>query len=89
MSKVERLERRSVISGIGQSQVGRRLGRTDIDLTVEACIAAIADAGLSRDDIDGLSTYPPGEWARAGSPGRRARTCRTRCACASTGTTGA
>jgi acetyl-CoA acetyltransferase len=52
------LERRAVISGIGQSEVGRHLGRSDIDLTVEACLAAVADAGLTRDDIDGLATYP-------------------------------
>src|ERR1700689_4019661 len=52
------LERRAVISGIGQSAVGRHLGRSDIDLTVEACLAAVADAGLTRDDIDGLATYP-------------------------------
>jgi acetyl-CoA acetyltransferase len=54
----EPLERRAVISGIGQSDVGRRLGRSDIDLTVEAAERAIADAGLMRDDIDGLATYP-------------------------------
>ena len=54
----EPLERRAIISGIGQSDVGRRLGRSDIDLTVEACLAAVADAGLTRDDIDGLATYP-------------------------------
>jgi acetyl-CoA acetyltransferase len=54
----EPLERRAIISGIGQSQVGRRLGRTDLDLTVEAGLAAIADAGLTRDDVDGLAAYP-------------------------------
>jgi acetyl-CoA acetyltransferase len=54
----EPLERRAVISGIGQSDIGRRLGRSEIDLTVEAGLAAIADAGLRREDIDGLSTYP-------------------------------
>ena len=54
----EPLERRAVVSGIGQSAVGRRLGRTELDLTVEACLAAVADAGLTRDDIDGLATYP-------------------------------
>jgi len=48
----------AVISGIGQSDVGRRLGREALDLTVEACLEAIADAGLTRDDIDGLATYP-------------------------------
>ncbi len=58
MSRPEHLERRSVISGIGQSAVGRRLGRSDLDLTVDACLAAIADAGLTRDDIDGLATFP-------------------------------
>jgi acetyl-CoA acetyltransferase len=54
----EPLERRAIISGIGQSAVGRRLGRGELDLTVEAALAAIADAGLTRDDIDGISTYP-------------------------------
>jgi acetyl-CoA acetyltransferase len=54
----EPMERRAIISGIGQSDVGRRLGRSDLDLTIEASLAAIADAGLERDDIDGLSTYP-------------------------------
>jgi acetyl-CoA acetyltransferase len=54
----EPLERRAIISGIGQSDVGRRLGRSDLDLTIDGCLAAIADAGLTRDDIDGLSTYP-------------------------------
>jgi len=52
------LERQAVISGIGQSAVGRRLGRTGLDLTLDACLAAVADAGLTRDDIDGLATYP-------------------------------
>ena len=50
--------RRAAITGIGHSQIGRRLRRGDLDLTVEACLAAIADAGLDRDDIDGLATYP-------------------------------
>lgn len=51
-------EHDSVFSGIGRSAIGRRLGRSPLDLTVEASLAAIADAGLTRDDIDGLSTYP-------------------------------
>jgi acetyl-CoA acetyltransferase len=51
-------ERDAVISGIGRSAVGRKLGRTGLSLTVESALAAIADAGLTRDDIDGLSTYP-------------------------------
>jgi acetyl-CoA acetyltransferase len=51
-------ERKAVISGIGQSAVGRKLGRSGISLTVEGALAAIEDAGLTRDDIDGISTYP-------------------------------
>ena len=51
-------ERDACISGIGQSDVGRRLHRNPLDLTLDACLEAIEDAGLTRDDIDGLSTYP-------------------------------
>jgi acetyl-CoA acetyltransferase len=54
-------EHQSVISGIGQSAVGRRLGRSAIDLTTEAAVNAIEDAGLSRQDIDGITTYPGGD----------------------------
>ena len=51
-------ERRSIISGIGQSDVGRRLGRSGLDLTIDAALEAIADAGLTPADIDGIATYP-------------------------------
>jgi len=54
----QRLERRAILSGVGQSQIGRRLFRTDLDLTCEAALAAIADAGLTTKDIDGLACYP-------------------------------
>jgi len=52
------LERRAAITGIGQSDVGRRLHRSPLDLTLDACLAAIEDAGLTRSDIDGVATYP-------------------------------
>jgi len=52
------LERRAVVSGIGQSAVGRRLGRDPLGLTIDACLDAITDAGLTVADIDGLATYP-------------------------------
>ncbi len=61
------LERTSAITGIGQSDVGRRLERDPLELTIDACLEAIADAGLDRSDIDGLSTYPGG--MMAGAPG--------------------
>ncbi|MGH2725731.1 MAG: thiolase family protein, partial [Actinomycetota bacterium] len=59
----DNLERRAVNSGIGQSQIGRRLNRSDLDLTLEACLEAIADAGLRREDIDGIASYPGGTGA--------------------------
>jgi len=54
----ELLERRAIISGVGQSAIGRRLFRTDMDLTADAALRAIADAGLTPDDIDGIASYP-------------------------------
>jgi acetyl-CoA acetyltransferase len=51
-------EQRSIISGVGQSAIGRRLGRSGLDLTIDAALAAVADAGLTVADIDGLATYP-------------------------------
>ncbi len=52
------IERRAVISGAGQSDVGRRLYRNPLELTLDACLAAIADAGLTTAEIDGVATYP-------------------------------
>jgi acetyl-CoA acetyltransferase len=55
---VEMIERRACITGVGQSEIGRRLRRNPLELTLDGCLAAIADAGLTTADIDGLSTYP-------------------------------
>jgi len=66
-------ERNVYVRGIGQSQVGRRLMRSEMSLTIEASLAAVEDAGLTIDEIDGLATYPgemniqPG-FAGPGSP---------------------
>ncbi len=60
-----KFEERVALTGVGQSAVGRRLMVDPLRLTVDACLAAVADAGLALDDIDGLSTYP----SRMGSPG--------------------
>jgi acetyl-CoA acetyltransferase len=49
---------KAVISGVGQSDVGRRLFRDPLELTLDACLEAIEHAGLDRSDIDGLATYP-------------------------------
>lgn len=52
------LERQAAITGIGQSQIGRRLFRGGLDLTIEATLAALENAGLSRTDIDGVACWP-------------------------------
>ncbi|HEY2831537.1 MAG TPA: thiolase family protein [Sporichthyaceae bacterium] len=56
----DKFEHDAVISGVARSAIGRRLGRSALDLTVDAAGAAIADAGLARGDIDGICTYPGG-----------------------------
>ena len=54
----DRFEHRAVLSGVGRSALGRRLMVDPLSLTIDACLEAVADAGLTLDDIDGLSTYP-------------------------------
>ncbi len=56
----ERFETRVALTGVGVSQVGRRLDRDPLGLAVDACRAAVEDAGLTLADIDGLATYPGG-----------------------------
>ena len=56
----DKFEDKVALTGIGMSEIGRRLMRPPLSLTIEASERAIADAGLTIDDIDGLSTYPGG-----------------------------
>jgi acetyl-CoA acetyltransferase/uncharacterized OB-fold protein len=58
MARAEKFEDKAAITGIGMSDIGRRLMVPPLSLTVQACERAVADAGLTLDDIDGLSTYP-------------------------------
>ncbi len=60
MRGTDRFERRAVISGIGQSEIGRQVERSGLQLTLDAILAAVADAGLTLDDIDGLAMFPGG-----------------------------
>lgn len=46
------------ISGIGMSEVGVRLKRRPLLLTVDAIREALDDAGLLAEQIDGVATYP-------------------------------
>lgn len=50
--------REAYITGLGMSEVGVRLARSPLGLTVDAVREAIADAGLTLDQIDGVATYP-------------------------------
>jgi acetyl-CoA acetyltransferase len=52
------MSREAYITGIGMSEVGVRLTRSPLGLTLDAVREAIADAGLTLDQIDGVSTYP-------------------------------
>jgi acetyl-CoA acetyltransferase len=62
-------ETTAVISGVGTSAVGRRLGQDPLDLTIDACLAAIADASLDLAAIDGLATYPGANGSTPGITG--------------------
>jgi acetyl-CoA acetyltransferase len=46
------------ITGIGQSQIGRGLTRHPLLLTIDAVREALAEAGLSIGQIDGVASYP-------------------------------
>ena len=66
---LEKFEDKSAITGIGASRLGRRLMIPTLSLTIEACRNAVTDAGLTFDDIDGLSTYPGLDVAGMGEGG--------------------
>jgi acetyl-CoA acetyltransferase len=51
--------RDAAIVGIGETKLGKRPGSTGIELQAEAVIAALADAGLGRADVDALFNLGP------------------------------
>jgi acetyl-CoA acetyltransferase len=57
---VPKFEDRVVISGIGQSAIGRRLDRSPLALTLDAVTAALDDAGIGPGDVGAITTYPGG-----------------------------
>jgi acetyl-CoA acetyltransferase len=48
---------RAAVAGVGYTSFTRRSDRTVLDQALEACEAAIADAGIERSAIDGVSTF--------------------------------
>jgi acetyl-CoA acetyltransferase/uncharacterized OB-fold protein len=57
-ARAEKFEDGVAVTGVGASEIGRKLMASPLALTVAAIRAAIDDAGLRAHDIDGLSTYP-------------------------------
>ena len=45
------------IVGVGYTPQGRVPERTALSFHLEACVNAIKDAGLNREDVDGLVCY--------------------------------
>ncbi|MGQ7794551.1 thiolase [Faunimonas sp. B44] len=56
MTSAHPLRGAAAIVGVGSAGCGDATGRTEIEITVEACRKAVADAGLRMSDIDGLVT---------------------------------
>jgi acetyl-CoA acetyltransferase len=54
---VNGLSRRAAIVGIGATEFSKDSGRSELRLAAEAVRAAIEDAGLTPDDVDGLVTF--------------------------------
>ena len=52
-----RLKDKYAIAGIGMTPQGAVPGRTSLSFHLEACAAAIKDAGVLKEEIDGLICY--------------------------------
>ena len=55
------MDRTPVIVGIGRSDFSRDSGRTTLALAAEAARAALGDAGLEPDAVDGVACYAMGD----------------------------
>jgi acetyl-CoA acetyltransferase len=51
------LKDRAAIVGIGQTDFSKNSGRSEVQLAAECVKAAIADAGLRPEDVDGMTTF--------------------------------
>ena len=47
----------TAIAGIGATEFSKDSGRSELRLAVEAVTSALADAGLTAADVDGLVTF--------------------------------
>ncbi|GAA2358344.1 lipid-transfer protein [Dactylosporangium salmoneum] len=51
------LSGKAAIAGIGATEFSKNSGRSELRLAVEAVLAALDDAGLSPQDVDGMTTF--------------------------------
>ncbi len=51
------IARRTAIVGVGQTEFSKDSGRSELQLGVEAVKAALDDAGLTAQEVDGYATY--------------------------------
>ena len=51
------LSGKAAIVGIGATEYSKDSGRSELRLAAEAVAAAIADAGLTPEDVDGLTSF--------------------------------
>nr|WP_206072079.1 lipid-transfer protein [Antrihabitans stalactiti] len=51
------MSRKAAIVGIGATEYSKDSGRSELRLAAEAVSAAIADAGLTPEDVDGLTSF--------------------------------
>jgi acetyl-CoA acetyltransferase len=49
--------RAAAITGVGYTELSKRSGRTVLELATEACRAAIDDAGVAREQVDGIASF--------------------------------
>jgi len=49
--------RKAAIVGIGATEFSKNSGRTEMRLCVEACLSALADAGIEPAEVNGMSGY--------------------------------
>lgn len=48
---------RAAVAGVGQTEYSARSGRTELDLACAAILAALDDAGIAPDEVDGLVRF--------------------------------
>jgi acetyl-CoA acetyltransferase len=53
------LRDKTAVTGIGETAYSRNSGKSVVALQMEASLAAVADAGLTPKDIDGIIAYAP------------------------------